>query len=420
MPTGKGGTVLYLTVCQQLKHLSKDEFLILRELCRTAKNLTNQAIYQVRQHYFEHSRYLPYEKNYAILKTSENYRLLNSNMAQQILKEVDGSFKSFFGLLKLAKQGKYPFSSCRLPKYLPKDGYATLIVGFVRLNGNRFVLPYSAAYRKHHKPVTITIPPVLADKTIKEIRIIPKADARFFEIQYTYQVEAAQRNLNPTHALAIDFGIDNLMTAVSNRGESFLIDGKRLKSINQWFNKRNTCLQSVKDKQHYGKKTTRRQAVLQRKRNNQVRDYMGKAAKQVVTYCIRNDIGTLIVGYNTTFQRSSDLGRQMNLLWSSFFVTLVAKKIVLINLCCRPCFIWGSITIITVWTNMIIINVCKFFYLLIECFLCCKLIQICAFILQGIEVTLHRCIVVRISCFAHALCHIYRVAEFGKCFGRIL
>ena len=107
-------------------------------------------------------------------------------------------------------------------------------------------------------------------------------------------------------------------------------------------------------------------------------------------------------------------------LWSSFFVTLVAKKIVLINLCYRPCFIWGSITIITVWTNMIIINVCKFFYLLIECFLCCKLIQICAFILQGIEVTLHRCIVVRIPCFAHALCHIYRFAEFGKCFGRIL
>ena len=110
----------------------------------------------------------------------------------------------------------------------------------------------------------------------------------------------------------------------------------------------------------------------------------------------------------------------LDVLWSSFFVTLVAKKIVLINLCCRPCFIWGSITIITVWTNMIIINVCKFFYLLIECFLCCKLIQICAFILQGIEVTLHRCIVVRISCFAHALCHIYRFAEFGKCFGRIL
>ena len=63
---------------------------------------------------------------------------------------------------------------------------------------------------------------------------------------------------------------------------------------------------------------------------------------------------------------------------------------------------------------MIIINVCKFFYLLIECFLCCKLIQICAFILQGIEVTLHQRIVVQISCFAHALCHIYRFAKFGN------
>ena len=148
-------------------------------------------------------------------------------MAQQILKEVDGSFKSFFGLLKLAKQGKYPFSSCRLPKYLPKDGYATLIVGFVRLNGNRFVLPYSAAYKKHHKPVTITIRRSWQIKPLKR-SVSSKADASPFEIQYTYQVEAAQRNLNPTHALAIDFGIDNLMTAVSNRGESFLIDGKRL------------------------------------------------------------------------------------------------------------------------------------------------------------------------------------------------
>ena len=99
---------------KMVKHLSKDEFLILQELCRTAKKLTNQAIYQIRQHYFEHSQYLPYEKNYAILKTSENYRLLNSNMAQQILKEVDGAFKSFFSLLKLAKQGKYPFSSFSL------------------------------------------------------------------------------------------------------------------------------------------------------------------------------------------------------------------------------------------------------------------------------------------------------------------
>lgn len=79
-----------------------------------SKKPDQPGIYQIRQYYFEHSQYLPYEKNYAILKTSENYRLLNSNMAQQILKEVDGAFKSFFSLLKLAKQGKYPFSSFSL------------------------------------------------------------------------------------------------------------------------------------------------------------------------------------------------------------------------------------------------------------------------------------------------------------------
>ena len=137
---------------------------------------------------------------------------------------------------------------------------------------------------------------------------------------------------------------------------------------------------------------------------------------EVDKFALTNSLYALCAAYKNFFEGRTGYP----LLWSSFFVTLVAKKIVLINLCCRPCFIWGSITIITVWTNMIIINVCKFFYLLIECFLCCKLIQICAFILQGIEITLHRCIVVRISCFAHALCHIYRFAEFGKCFGRIL
>ena len=81
---------MYLTVKQQLKHLSKDEFLSLRELSHAAKNLYNQAVYNIRQFYFQEKKYLNYQNNYAILKTSENYKLLNSNMAQQILKEVNG------------------------------------------------------------------------------------------------------------------------------------------------------------------------------------------------------------------------------------------------------------------------------------------------------------------------------------------
>ena len=303
---------MYLTVKQQVKHLSKEDYLILKELSHTAKNLANQAIYNVRQYYFTEGEYLNYQKNYALLKDSENYKILNSNMAQQILKEVDGSFKSFFGLLKLAKKGKYAFKDCKLPHYLPKNGYTTLVIGFVRLKGNKLIIPFSNMYKKSHSPIKITIPPILVDKHIKEIRIIPKANARFFEIQYIYEAECIQRNLNKNNALAIDLGINNLATCVTNIGKSFIIDGRRLKSINQWFNKENVRLQSIKDKQHFGKRTTNRQKAIARDRNNKVNDYISKAARIIINYCITNDIGTLVVGYNETFQRSSNLGKQTN------------------------------------------------------------------------------------------------------------
>lgn len=303
---------MYLTVKQQVKHLSKEDYLSIKELCHFAKNLTNEAIYNVRQYYFTEGEFLKYEKNYTLLKNSPNYRALNSNMAQQILKEVDGSFRSFFRLLKLSKQGKCAFRDCKLPHYLPKDGYTTLVIGFVRLSGNKLILPFSNSFKKTHKPIQITIPPVLLDKKVKEIRIIPKANARFFEIQYIYEAECIQRDLNTNHALALDLGISNLVTAVSSNGRSFIIDGRKLKSINQWFNKENARLQSIKDKQHFGRKTTNRQKAIARDRNNKVNDYMNKAARKVIDYCITNDIGTLVVGYNETFQRNAPIGKQNN------------------------------------------------------------------------------------------------------------
>ena len=303
---------MYLTVKQQIKHLSKEDYKSIKELCHIAKNLTNEAIYNVRQYYFTEDKFLKYEKNYTLLKSSPNYKKLNSNMAQQILKEVDGSFKSFFGLIKLAKQGKYSFKDCKLPRYLPKDGYTTLVIGFVRLNGNKLILPFSNNFKKTHKVVEITIPPVLLDKKVKEIRILPKANARYFEIQYIYETECIQRNLNTQNALALDLGVNNLVTAVSGTGKSFIVDGKRLKSINQWFNKENARLQSIKDKQRFGKKPTNRQKAIARDCNNKVNDYMNKAARMIIDYCINNDIGTLIAGYNVTFQRNSHIGKQNN------------------------------------------------------------------------------------------------------------
>ena len=302
---------MYLTVKQQLKYLSKEEYLSLKELSHTAKNLYNQAVYNIRQFYFQEKKYLSYQNNYAVLKTSGNYKLLNSNISQQILKEVDGSFKSFFGLLKKKNKGIYN-AKIKLPSYLPKNSFTTLVIGFVRLNEDTLVIPYSNSFKKNHKKISIKIPPILLDKKIKEIRIIPKFNARFFEVQYTYEVEEEQRNLDKNHALAIDFGINNLATCVTSKGRSFIIDGKKLKSINQWFNKENARLQSIKDKQKYGKKPTLRQKFLYSSRNNKVNDYMSKTARKIINYCLENNIGSLVCGYNETFQRNSNIGKANN------------------------------------------------------------------------------------------------------------
>ena len=297
---------MYLTLKQQVKHLSKKEFKNLKYLCHIAKNLKNQAIYNVRQHYFNNKKYLSYNENYKMLKDSENYKKLNSNMAQQILKEVDESFKSFFALLKLAKNGQYN-GKIKLPNYLAKDGFTTLVIGFIRLKDDMLIVPYSNSFKKTHQEVKVKLPSVLKDKKIKEIRIIPKQHSRYFEIQYTYEVKEIQRELNENNVLGIDLGIDNLCTCVTNTGASFIIDGRKLKSINQYYNKINAKLQSIKDKQKI-ERTTLRQKRITRKRNNRINDYLSKAARTIVNHCLNNDIGKLVLGYNEDFQRNSNIG----------------------------------------------------------------------------------------------------------------
>ncbi len=97
-----------------------------------------------------------------------------------------------------SKAGKHALKDCRLPRYLPKDGYTTLVIGFVRLKGNSSYFHIQTSFKKTHKAVEITIPPILLDKKVKEIRIIPKADARFFEIQEvaSMKLNAIKENLN--------------------------------------------------------------------------------------------------------------------------------------------------------------------------------------------------------------------------------
>ena len=321
---------MYLVIKQQVKYLTKEEYNILRELCRISKNLTNQAIYNVRQHYLQEKQYLRYEANYHELKNCENYKLLNSNMAQQTLKNVDQMFKSFFALIKLAKQGKYDFRHIKLPNYLPKNSYANLIISQIRLRQDNFLtIPFSNAFKEKHKGINkiqIKIPSILENKKIKMIKIIPKFNARFFEIQYTYEIQEEEIKLNTNNALAIDLGVNNLCTCVTNAGKSFIIDGKKLKSINQFFNKQNTKLQSIKDKQNI-KRQTKQQFLISRKRKNRVDDYINKTCRYIINYCLSHNIGTLVIGYNQSFQNKTNLGKKNNQIFTQLPFGKIREKL---------------------------------------------------------------------------------------------
>lgn len=72
------------------------------------------------------------------------------------------------------------------------------------------------------------------------------------------------------------------------------------------------------------------------------------------------------------------------------------------------------------WANMVVFDICELLHCFISLLLYVILMEIYLLILQCVEITLHRCIIIGISGFAHALCNIMVVTVFDKSFRRIL
>lgn len=301
---------MYATQKNQLRQLSKREFNALLALTRLSKNLFNVALYECRQYFFQERKRLTYESNYHICKSNENYQMLNTDIAQQTMKVVDRSMRSFLGLLKAISIGRCD-QKPQLPKYLDKEGYFPLIIPRIRLKDGYFAVPMSREFKQEYGEIKIQLPERLKDKKIKEVRIHPKYSARWFEIEYIYEDEKVKTSVDSNKAIAIDLGVDNLCACIDTDGHQFLIDGKRLKSINQWYNKRNAQLQSEKDKQGI-KSFTTKQARLYQRRSNCVRDYLNKAAKIIINHCLKHQIGKLIVGYNPGIKQEINIGKSNN------------------------------------------------------------------------------------------------------------
>ena len=305
---------MLLTQTVRLK-LDSSEKDILTNLCHLSKNLFNVGLYTLRQYFFQEQRYLSYESNYHLCKENENYQLLATDCGQQTLKYVDRCFKVFFKLLSLKKEGAYQ-EKINLPRYLAKDGFFPLIIPIRKRHDFakddwRFKIPTSRKYTREHGSVYIRVPPNIRGNRIKEIRILPKQKGKFLDAAFVYECDDEQIKVDQKGAISIDLGLNNLATVVSTTDESFIIDGLWLKSKNQWFNKRRAKLVHHKDKQGI-KHLTKQEAWLSYRRKNQVNDYLNKAARQIIDFCLKRKIGTVIVGYNPTLKQNSNMGKRNN------------------------------------------------------------------------------------------------------------
>ena len=97
---------------------------------------------------------------------------------------------------------------------------------------------------------------------------------------------------------------------IRKKTKIFIMDGRKLKSINQYWNKQKARLQGIADKQ--GQRKTHRLCALARKRNNRAQDYIRKVARYIINYCIEHRIGIIVCGYNGDFKRRANLGRITN------------------------------------------------------------------------------------------------------------
>lgn len=148
------------------------------------------------------------------------------------------------------------------------------------------------------------MPTNLDFKQLKEIRIVPRN--RCFYVEFVYPAAKKVISLDITQALGLDLGVSNWLTCVSTRGESFIIDGKKLKSLNQWYNKQTATLKPGKPQGFWSNKL----AAITEKRNRQMRDAINKTARLIVNYCLTNNLGTMLFGWNKENKQNINLGKK--------------------------------------------------------------------------------------------------------------
>lgn len=276
-------------------------------LCFASKNLYNRANYIVRQSFIHKNQYLNYNKIQKQLQSGDCYKALPAKVSQQTLKLLEKNWKSFFEANKIHKEDPSRFlGKPKIPKY--KDVtrgrnacvYTIQAISKTALKKRGIVSP---------SQTSIKIKTTLSYEAICQVRITPKLGHYIVEIVYEHN--ANDLELNKDNMASIDLGVDNLAAVTSNKPgfKPILVNGRLVKSINQYYNKRKAELQACLPK---GKGTTTRIQKLSTKRNFRVDNYLHLASRFIVDSLISNNIGSLIIGKNDGWKQKLNIGKQNN------------------------------------------------------------------------------------------------------------
>lgn len=288
------------------------------EECLRSRNLYNRVLYVYRQAFTGKHDNIPEFKDiinhdkfiasFALvnrlneIKDIDFCSMMKKNGAQQIVFQVDRTMKSWFAALKSYKRDSSKFRGRpRIPSYKKKD----------ELN----CLTYTTADAKLQKDGTINLRrdiklPIHTNlSSFQQVRLIPKTG--YIQVEIIYNKDINENHLDQARAIGIDLGLDNLMAITSNIGNiSNLVNGRPLKSINQYYNKHKAHLMSLLLK---GKlKSSRRLRRLEMKRMMKIKDYLHKTSRRIVELMEQNNIGTCFIGYNKGWKQEINIRKKNN------------------------------------------------------------------------------------------------------------
>lgn len=311
-------------VQQHIIKPSHKDYQELDHLLFLAKNLYNKALYEVRQYYFQTKdepsikyKYLNYYALDKLLKEKNDvdYRALPTNNSQEVLKLVNQNFCAFFKLLSMKREriSSYP-NRVQIPKYLDSiKGRQVLVYNKTQLSQ---IFLKQGIFKIPKTNIKIKLN--CSDK-LSQIRIVPKNS--YISIEVIYEVQEKEILKDNSKYLSIDLDINNLATCSSNVIEPFIIDGKRVKSINQFYNKHKAQLQSSLEKNKF---TSKRIQHLTNKRNFKILNYLHKASKYIVNQAVLHSLNTIVIGYNKGWKQETKLSKKVK----QNFVQIPFEKLV--------------------------------------------------------------------------------------------